>query len=194
MGRGREEPLHAPWENRAVHPVSTSQTLTDDSVRPSSTSQTLRRFRLGMALLWTLAILVLCWIPGFWLNQVETRSDWFTIPNLDKVIHWSIFTGFSVLWVRVGSSRRRYLWVGLGGLALAAVTELVQNLPLIGRDGNIGDATGDLLGTLAGLAVAPLLEPMIRFVESRLFRGTATPKVTSQRGAVADGTPSPPAG
>jgi hypothetical protein len=162
-----------------MQPRATSETLVEHPDRPVSTGQSLKKLRLGMALLWTLVILVLCWSPGFWVNEIERGSSWFTIPNLDKAIHWSIFAVFSVLWVRSGTSRSRYLWVGLGGLALAAVTELVQNLPIIGRDGNLGDALGDLLGVVAGLAAAPLVEPLFRRVESRLFRESASTRAPS---------------
>ena len=60
------------------------------------------------------------------MQEVEKDSTWFKIPNLDKVVHWGIFVLFAILWLRVGSSPRRFLWVTLGGLALAVVSELVQ--------------------------------------------------------------------
>jgi uncharacterized membrane protein YccC len=122
-----------------------------------------------MAFFWTLVILALCWIPYEWVQSVENGSSWFEIPNLDKVIHWGIFAIFSVLWLRLGSSRWRYAWVGLGGLALAVISEMGQNLPVIGRDGDVGDAITDLIGISIGLAIAPWIEPLLRSLESRIF-------------------------
>ena len=89
----------------------------------------LEGFRIAMAALWTIVILVLCWMPGEWVQEVEEGSSWFQIPNLDKVVHWGIFVVFTVLWLRTGTSRWRYAWVALGGLAVASITELVQNAP-----------------------------------------------------------------
>jgi hypothetical protein len=122
-----------------------------------------------MAVLWTLAILGVCWLPGNWLVEVEEGSSFFKIPDLDKVIHWGIFAGFSILWLRVGASRRRYTWIVLAGFALSAITEIVQNLPVIGRDGEMADFWTDLLGVVMGIAVARWVEPLLRFPESYLF-------------------------
>ena len=126
--------------------------------------------RLITAVVWTLTIVALCLLPGFWINEVEKGSSWFQLPNFDKLVHSVIFVLFSILWLRVGSSRSRYMWVVVGGLALGAGTELLQNLPVVGRDGNLSDALTDVAGVLVGLAAARFVEPLIRYVESRVFR------------------------
>ncbi len=126
--------------------------------------------RFALAMLWTLVIMGLCWMPGGWVQQVEEESSWFEIPNLDKVVHWGIFVVFAVLWLRAVATRWRYAWVALGGLALAAITELVQNLPAIGRDGEMGDVITDLIGLAIGLAVAARIEPLLGWLESRVLR------------------------
>jgi VanZ like family len=132
---------------------------------------TLKAVRIAMAALWTLVILFLCWMPGKWVKEVEGGSPWFQIPDLDKVIHWGIFVLFTILWLRTGTSRWRYAWVALAGLALAAITELVQSsIPAIGRDGEIGDAITDLIGVAIGLAIFRWIEPLLRRAESVLFR------------------------
>jgi hypothetical protein len=92
---------------------------------------------------------------------------------LDKVVHGSIFVIFAILWARVWSSRRRFAWVALGGFILAAVTELVQLLPIVGRDGEILDFVMDAAGVLIGIAIVPLVEPLARFVELRVFPAPA---------------------
>ncbi len=123
-----------------------------------------------MAALWTIVILVLCWMPGFVVQDIERDSSWFQVPNLDKVVHWGIFVAFTVLWLRTSTSRWRYACVALGGLAAASITEVVQNLPAIGRDGEVGDAITDLIGVAIGLAIAPWIEPLLCRMESLLFR------------------------
>jgi hypothetical protein len=135
-----------------------------------------QRHRVLMAVIWTLVIMMLCWLPGDFVRQVEGESSWFRIPDLDKVVHSSIFVTFAVLWARVWSSRRRFAWIALGGFVLAVVTELVQLLPIVGRDGEIPDVLTDAAGVLIGIAIAPLVEPLARFLECRVFpEATARP-------------------
>jgi hypothetical protein len=138
-----------------------------------------RTARLILAVVWTLTILALCLLPGVWINEVEKGSSWFKLPNLDKLVHSGIFVLFSILWLRVGSSRSRYIGVVVGGLALGAGTELLQNLPIVGRDGNLSDALTDFAGVLLGLVAARFIEPLIRYVESRIFRESTVPLTNS---------------
>jgi hypothetical protein len=140
---------------------------------PTTVDSTRRSIRIALAALWTLVILFLCWMPGQWIREAEQGSPWFEIPDLDKVVHWGIFVLFAALWLRTGSSRWRYAWVALGGLAMASITELVQNLPAIGRDAEVGDAITDLIGVAIGLVVARWIEPLLRRAESLLFRAHA---------------------
>jgi hypothetical protein len=138
---------------------------------PTAIGSNLKALRIAMAALWTLVILFLCWMPGRWVQKVEAGSPWFQVPDLDKVVHWGIFVLFTVLWLRTGHSRWRYVWVALAGLAVAAITELVQSsVPAIGRDGEIGDAITDLIGVAIGLTVARWIEPVLRRAESVVFR------------------------
>lgn len=124
--------------------------------------------RITMATLWTVVILVLCWTPSTWIEQAEKKTPFYGIPNLDKVVHWGIFVVFTVLWLRTSPSRRRYAWVALAGLGLAAITEIVQKLPQIGRDGSLDDTMTDLIGVAIGLVVARWIEPLLRRAESLL--------------------------
>jgi VanZ family protein len=118
--------------------------------------------------------MALCWLSPRWVHKVERSSSWFEIPNLDKIVHWGIFCAFALLWLRVSGSRRRYCFVALGGLALAAITELVQNLPIVNRNGSVADALADFIGVLIGLAIASWVEPFFRLIEARLFGKTVT--------------------
>jgi len=60
----------------------------------------LRRFRTAIAVLWTLAIAILCWMPREVVAEIEDRSWWFQIHRVDKLIHAGIFVVFAVLWIR----------------------------------------------------------------------------------------------
>jgi hypothetical protein len=126
--------------------------------------------RRALAVIWTLTIMALCWLPGVWIQKVEHGSPWFQLPDLDKAVHGGIFTVFSVLWLRATSCPGRYILVGAAGVALGALTEIVQNIPIIGRDAEVNDAIVDIVGVLVGLAVAPLVEPLLRSIETRVFR------------------------
>ena len=141
----------------------------------------LNHIRLAMAILWTVVIIMLCWLPATMVRELEDESAWFQIPNLDKVVHSGIFVVFSILWARLGSSWRRFVWIALAGFGLAVVTELVQNPAVVSRDGSIADTITDVFGLLIGLALAPLVEPMARLIESRVFPRTASPTVTMDR-------------
>jgi hypothetical protein len=129
----------------------------------------LKAIRIAMAAAWTVVIFALCWMPGEWVQEVEEGSPWFQIPDLDKVVHWGIFVLFTVLWLRVGISRRRYAWVALAGLAVAVLTEVGQLYLPVGRDGEVGDAITDLIGVAIGLGVARWIEPLFRRAESLVF-------------------------
>src|SRR5206468_6482558 len=126
--------------------------------RPGARSELVNQ-RFAIAVLWTLLILTLCWIPRSVLQEVEEDASW-KIPNLDKVIHCGIFLAFAVLWLRVRPWPRRSLWVGIAGIILAAVSELGQELPIVGRDATLGDLVTDILGVLIGLGVARWIEPL----------------------------------
>jgi hypothetical protein len=164
-----------------------------------------RSVRLAAAVIWTVLILVLCWLPAEIVHEVEGESPWLRIPNLDKVVHCGIFVVLSILWLRLrqaptishaapeapGSSpvhsaprtphpapraaSRPTIWmVILGGFALGALSELGQTLPIVGRDASLYDLVTDCVGVLIGVAITPLVEPLIRFVERRLFREPVT--------------------
>jgi VanZ family protein len=140
-----------------------------EPARPASSKRDLKSLRLVAAVIWTLTIMTLCWLPGEVVRKVEESSSWFEIHHLDKAVHCGVFIVFSVLWVRVWPTWRRYAWVGLMGLGLAALTEIGQLLPVVGRDASVADGATDMLGCVIGLALVPLLEPLLRSIETRLF-------------------------
>ena len=68
---------------------------------PAPRRSAIRFFRLAAAVFWTMLILVLCWLPEELVHEVEGGSNWFRIPNLDKVVHCGIFVVLSIAWMRV---------------------------------------------------------------------------------------------
>lgn len=152
----------------------------------------LDRYRLVMAILWTLVIMTLCWLPRDAVREIEGQSTWFELANLDKVVHAGIFVCFAILWTRVSLVRRRFVWTALGGVALAVVTEIVQGLPAVGRDGSFADGMTDIVGLVLGLLAAPHVEPLARSIESLAMRtlgsqppdGRERPVASSERGTL----------
>ena len=78
--------------------VATSPSSDDTNYQPPAGRSGLSRLRLAMASLWTVVIMMLCWIPGSVVREFEHGSSWFKVPDLDKMIHAGIFVVFSVLW------------------------------------------------------------------------------------------------
>jgi VanZ like family len=152
-----------------VSPLPSSPIVTDPPHGQSSRPD-LKSLRMAAAVIWTLAIMTLCWLPSDVVDTVEESSSWFEIHDFDKAVHCVLFLVFAVLWCRIWSFRGRYAVVGLMAIGLAALTELVQLLPAIGRDGNVADGATDMLGCVIGLALVPLVEPLLRSIETRLFR------------------------
>ncbi len=133
-------------------------------------SSRLHTFRLVIAILWSVMMMVMCWLPRAIVREVKDGSSWFDIPHFDKVIHGAIFVGFALLWMRAGSGRLRWLWVLAAGVLFAGLTEVVQGLPVVGRDASFADGLADVVGVLLGILLTPWIEPMARFMESLIAK------------------------
>ncbi len=122
-----------------------------------------KRLRTTSAVLWTLVILVLCWTPQSFLPEEGVGPRFILgILGLDKIVHAGIFTVFAVLWLRaLPGGWARYWWVALAGTALAGLTEAVQNLPIIRRDGEFQDVVADVVGLVIGLPAYLWLETLL---------------------------------
>ena len=81
----------------------------------------------------------------------ETGPRPFFIPNFDKLVHLGIFAVFAVLWMRAGPPIGKARRVFLFGLALAIISELGQELPIVSRDANLMDTVADMVGVGVGL-------------------------------------------
>ena len=109
-----------------------------------------------MAVIWTLMIMVLCWLPKNLVNDDRGESPWFEIPHLDKVVHFALFRHFShPLGFECGRSGGRSRWSSCRASGWPLLTEFVQFCRSIGRDASVADVVTDVLGVLIGIAVAP---------------------------------------
>jgi hypothetical protein len=130
-----------------------------DSSERGNLRDLLMRIRLALAVAWTLVILVLCWTPADWLPVKETEGQGWDLPHKDKIVHAGMFFVFALLWLEATRGKPgRFAWVATAGIALAAITELGQNIPLLRRDGEIADAVADSAGVLIGLWLFPWVE------------------------------------
>ena len=65
-------------------------------------------------------------------------------------------------------------WIAIAGLVLAGVTEAVQNLPIIHREGEINDAMADFVGVLLGFPLHMWIENLLgKWSASRSKAGVA---------------------
>ncbi len=125
----------------------------------------IKRLRLVSAIAWTLVILILCWTPDIYL-PVEEEPGFLSLLlpfPIDKAIHVAIFTVFAVLWLRaMGGGWKCFAWVALAGIALAALSEIGQEVPIVNRDGSWEDGLADCLGVLLGFPAFLLLERYLK--------------------------------
>lgn len=105
------------------------------------------------AIVWTILIVVGCWIPSNRLAVDETATSLLRVPNLDKLAHLFLFGLFGALWTRAfPRGRTRFALVMAAGLALAIVTEVGQGTRYVRREADLLDAVADTLGTALGIA------------------------------------------
>jgi hypothetical protein len=145
------------------------------SHRGEMSFQRLRRqrvFRRVVAIAWTLIILTLCWIPRAVVHTIERDGSFFQLPNFDKFVHAGIFAVFAITWLRSLRGSRAKFIVGLSGVLLAVLTEVVQESSFIRRDASLGDVVADSTGLLLGLFVAPYLQLWLDRLEPQLWIGS----------------------
>lgn len=99
---------------------------------------------------WTLMIAALCWTPGEVVQRVGDESNFFRLPNFDKLVHTGLFMGFAFFWLKASHPPKRFMPVMIGGLAWTAITELGQLSSYVNRDARLDDAAFDMLGVLLG--------------------------------------------
>lgn len=99
-----------------------------------------------MASIWTVLILVGCFMPGRDVPDIQ-------VPLADKWAHLVLFGGFVFLWLCVVQRPGFRKWVGLFllGCALGYLVELIQGSGLVsGRSKDMKDVLADSIGGAVG--------------------------------------------
>ena len=126
-----------------------------------------------IAVLWTILILVLCWMPRHSLPMDEGGPSLLNRLHFDKVVHLGIFAVFAFLWRRA-FSRRAVVVIVVAGLFLAVITELGQATSIVGRDADVWDAVADAIGVVVGAAFAEFLA---NWLARRVQPGAVAPRI-----------------
>lgn len=104
---------------------------------------------LRWAILWAIVILWLCLIPGSSLPA----WDWFSIFDVDKLVHGSLFFVLAVLLSQAlknnGSPVRYILWACAISALYGVATEFMQGLEALGRRTDPGDMIANTIGAIA---------------------------------------------
>jgi VanZ family protein len=106
------------------------------------------------ALLWTIIIFILMAIPGNMLPQEEKTF----IPNLDKLVHVTLFGSFVFLWSIYYATRKeknnhsnsRFVLILIIACLYGYATELMQKYLIPNRDYDIYDILADSIGAVFG--------------------------------------------
>ncbi len=110
--------------------------------------------KLFVPLGWTILIQVLLCLPGSSLPD----PDSFHIPNLDKIVHITLFGGFVYLWCYYFYRRQKspktlkilFFWVYVIACFNGVLMEFIQRDYIPGRSFDLADIIADMAG--AGLA------------------------------------------
>ena len=97
-----------------------------------------------LAILWTVAIVVACLVPGQGLPSVH-------VVSFDKLIHVVLFVGFGLLWTRAAPHLQTRILVA--GVVLGIATEVAQGLLPVNRSADVFDAVADAVGLVIGVGL-----------------------------------------
>lgn len=109
-------------------------------------------------MLWTLLILVGCFMPAKNVPQVD-------VPLADKWVHFTFFGGFTFSWLcaRPVFKTSWLITIGLVAVAFGALIEVLQGaLPALGRASEFMDAVADSIGAVLGIILFSILAAIAR--------------------------------
>ena len=109
-------------------------------------------------ILWGIVILILSGVPGNYVPSVFGFPDWISPDKLVHIILYAVFVFVLLRGLRKQYSKnevsKRLIYSILGiGIAFGGITEVLQNLVFIRRNGNVYDFIADIIGCLIGLIV-----------------------------------------
>lgn len=107
-------------------------------------------------ILWGIVILILSGVPGNYVPSVFGFLDWI---SPDKLVHLTMYAVLVFVLLRGLRKQKQqheisktlmYCVIGIG-IAFGGITEVLQNIVFIHRNGNIYDFIADIIGCLTGL-------------------------------------------
>jgi hypothetical protein len=110
-----------------------------------------RQARMGLALLYSIAVFAACSIPG---DSLPMSILW----SWDKLWHLLAFSALAFLWRRAGAG---VLAAALGGFVFGAAIEVWQQFAPIGRFYDEFDLAANAVGLLLGIAAWYLRERLV---------------------------------
>ncbi len=113
---------------------------------PDSSYKRQARF---IAILWTLLILLGCFMPSRNVPKVD-------VPLVDKWVHFAFFGGFTFFWLCAGPTLKiaRLATVLIIAIAFGSLIEILQGaFPSLGRASEFMDAVADSVGGIIGIVL-----------------------------------------
>lgn len=104
-----------------------------------------------LAVAWCFVILLACWIPRQSLPISEPTGT--KRISIDKLVHFGMFAILGGFLAASSSTKRRIAILFVVGVAVAVISELGQNHPLVGRDASFADGIADVSGLITGIAL-----------------------------------------
>jgi len=108
--------------------------------------------------LWSIIILILSGVPGNMFPKVDNFWNWL---RLDKIIHIFLYGVFFSLLLKSTAKQLNTAVLGIMhililltvGIIFAGLTEILQAIMFINRDGSLYDFIANVIGCLAGLTI-----------------------------------------
>lgn len=108
--------------------------------------------------IWSVIILILSGVPGNYVPAVFSFLDWISPDKLVHIIMYSVLVFVFLRGLRKQNSNRGiskktiYLVLSIS-IVFGGITEVLQNIVFIRRNGNVYDFLADIVGCAIGLMV-----------------------------------------
>lgn len=132
-----------------------------------------KRVRL-LAILWTLLIFILCFMPARDVPEVQ-------FPLVDKWVHFVLFGNFAFLWLCSwpGKKMPHLLKMFIASVLVGWLVEEIQGmLPSLGRTKDVLDIVADSIGGILGIAVFYICSTI---AEKKLSRNASNNHTTTDQ-------------
>ena len=117
-----------------------------------------------LAIIWTLAILAACSLPGNELPKIN-----FDLFEPDKIAHFILFFLFGLLWLEAASENKKNwrILIAVFGILYAILTELYQSALPLGRTADPMDSLANLIGLFTAMGSYTWLRARIWFLNPK---------------------------